>query len=211
MKKNLSAPLRLRVSALRPDDFAGLILAGGEGTRWGGPKAWALLPDGGSFLEACEMTLREAGASPIVATVPPGTDDPRIDGLEAIALPEPGMDMFGSLRAGLGRLLETPSWQTVAVLPVDHPLVRPETVTELAALAGPAAIPSFNGKHGHPVCLARTVAESIARGDVAGPTLREVLRVVGALSAPVDDPGIVANCNTPAALAAALSAANSEF
>ena len=204
MKKILSAPPRLRASALKPENFAGLILAGGEGTRWGGPKAWALLPNGESFLDACAMTLREAGASPIVATLPPGTEDPRTDGLDVLALPEPGMDMFGSLRAGLGRLVETPSWRVVAVLPVDHPLVRPETVTELAAAAGPAAIPSFNGKHGHPICLARTVAESVARGDVAGPTLREVLRAVGAVSLPVDDPGVVANCNTPAALASAL-------
>jgi len=211
MKKNLSAPLRLRASALRTGHLGGLILAGGEGARWGGPKAWALLPDGGSFLEACEMTLREAGASPIVATLPPETEDPRLDGLEAIVLPEPGMDMFGSLRAGLGQLLETPSWQTVAVLPVDHPLVRTETVVELAAAAGPAAIPSFNGKHGHPICVDREVASAIFCGELAGPTLREVLRVVNALSVPVDDPGVVANCNTPETLAAALIAANTDF
>ena len=211
MKKTLSAPPRLRVSALKPDGLAGLILAGGEGTRWGGPKAWALLPDGGSFLAACGMTLREAGASPIVATLPPATEDPRIDGLEVIALPEPGMDMFGSLRTGLGHLLESRSWRVVAVLPVDHPLVRPETIIKLAAVAGPAAIPSFNGKHGHPICLSRMVAESVTRGDVAGPTLREVLHAVKALSVPVDDPGVVANCNTPAALSEALKAANSEF
>ena len=204
MKKNPSAPLRLCASALKPGHLAGLILAGGEGTRWGGPKAWALLPNGESFLDACAMTLREAEASPIVATLPPGAEDPQIDGLDVLVLPESGMDMFGSLRAGLDRLVEAPTWQVVAVLPVDHPLVRPETVTELAAAAGPAAIPSFNGKHGHPICLARTVAESVARGDVAGPTLREVLRAVGAVSLPVDDPGVVANCNTPEALADAL-------
>jgi CTP:molybdopterin cytidylyltransferase MocA len=207
MKRNPSASPRLCASALKPDHLAGLILAGGEGTRWGGPKAWAQLPGGGSFLDACEMTLREAGASPIVATLPPGTEVPRIDGLDVLALPEPGMDMFGSLRAGLDRLVEAPTWRVVAVLPVDHPLVRPETITELAAAAGPAAIPSFNGKHGHPICLARTVAESVARGDVAGPTLREVLRAVEALSVPVGDPGVIANCNTPEALSAALGAA----
>ena len=211
MKKNFSAPLRLRASALKPDELAGLILAGGEGTRWGGPKAWARLPDGGSFLDACGVTLREAGASPVVATLPPATEDPRIDGLDVLALPKPGMDMFGSLRVGLGRLVDTPSWRVVAVLPVDHPLVRPETITMMAAVVGPAAIPSFNGKHGHPICLSRMVAESVARGDVAGPTLRDVLRAVKALSVPVDDPGVVANCNTPAALSEALKAAKSEF
>jgi len=206
MKKHLSAPPRLCVSALNPDHLAGLILAGGEGTRWGGPKAWARLPGGGSFLDACEMTLREAGASPIVATLPPGTKDPRTEGLDVLALPEPGMDMFGSLRTGLARLVENPSWRVVAVLPVDHPLVRPETITELAVVAGPAAIPSFNGKHGHPICLDREVASAIVRGELAGPTLREVLHAVGTVSVPVDDPGVITNCNTPETLAAALRA-----
>ena len=199
MKKNLSAPQRLSASALRTGHLVGLILAGGEGARWGGPKAWALLPNGGSFLNACGMTLREAGASPIVATLPPQAEDPQIDGLDVLALSKPGMDMFGSLRAGLGRLVETPSWRVVAVLPVDHPLVRPETVVELAAVAGSSTIPSFNGKHGHPVCLDREVASAIVCGELAGPTLRDVLHAVKTLSVPVDDPGVVANCNTPAA------------
>ena len=189
--------------------LAGLILAGGEGKRWGGPKAFARLDDGRTFLEVCAATLIGAGASPVVATLPPRTEAPRIDGLEVIALPEPGMDMFGSLRSGLGRLVETPSWRAVAVLPVDHPLVRPGTVTELAAVAGPAAIPSFNGKHGHPICVDREVASAIVRGELAGPTLREVLRAVGAASVPVDDPGVIANCNTPEALSAALRVAKS--
>ena len=73
MKNDLSAPLRLRASALKTEQFAGLILAGGEGKRWGGPKAWATLPDGKTFLEACFGALRESGGNPIVATLPLAT------------------------------------------------------------------------------------------------------------------------------------------
>ena len=67
--------------------FAGLILAGGEGKRWGAPKAFARLPDGRTFLEACFRVLREAGAGPIVATLPPGVGDPGLEGLSAVVLP----------------------------------------------------------------------------------------------------------------------------
>jgi CTP:molybdopterin cytidylyltransferase MocA len=169
------------------------------------------LDDGRTFLEACAATLIEAGASPVVATLPPGTDDPRIDGLEVIALPEPGMDMFGSLRTGFACLIENTNWQLVAVLPVDHPLVHEETVRELVAFVSPAVIPSCNGKHGHPVCLDRSVVERIVSGELAGPTLRDVLRSVDAVDVPVDDIGVISNCNTPAALSAALRAANSEL
>jgi CTP:molybdopterin cytidylyltransferase MocA len=172
MKNNSSAPLRLRASALKSEPFAGLILAGGEGKRWGGPKAFATLDDGRTFLEACAATLVGAGASPVVATLPPGTEDPQIDGLDVLALPKPGMDMFGSLQAGLARLVEAAEWQKVAVLPVDHPLVHETTANVLAASDGRAVIPSYYGKHGHPICIDREVASAIVRREIPGPTLR---------------------------------------
>ena len=188
------------------EHFAGLILGGGEGRRFGQPKAFAKLDDGRTFLEACLGILREAGVGPIVATLPPGTDDPGYDGLMAVALPTPGLDMFASIKIGLGRLMVFSEWESAALLPVDHPLVSANAVTALLNTTVPAAIPSFRGKHGHPVCLARSEAEKIVGGVLPGPTLREVLREVGAVDVEVDDPGIVSNCNTPEALRAALRA-----
>ena len=184
--------------------FAGLILGGGEGTRWGGPKAWASLPNGKSFLESCLGVLRAAGASPIVATLPPGTNDPGLDGLATLALPSRGLDMFDSLVIGLGCLVEHSKWRVVTILPVDHPLVSPRTVRALSRTNARAAIPSFNGKHGHPVCMARSVAENIVNGSITGPTLREVLREVNSSDVLVADPGVIGNCNTPESLARAL-------
>ena len=189
---------------MRNSKLSGLILAGGEGRRFGQPKAFATLEDSRTFLEACAATMIGAGASPVVATLPPGTENPRIDGLEIIALPGPGMDMFASLVTGLGGLIENPDWGAVAVLPVDHPLVSASAVTALATATARAAIPSFNGKHGHPICIEREVASAIVSGEFPGPTLREVLREVGAVDVEVDDPGVIANCNTPDALREAL-------
>jgi CTP:molybdopterin cytidylyltransferase MocA len=112
--------------------------------------------------------------------------------------------MFRSMMVGLGRLIEYPEWTAVAILPVDHPLVRPQTVVALSNATASAAIPSFDGKHGHPICMRRSVVELIIDGTLTGPTLREVLKSVNAVDLPVDDPGIMANCNTPEALARAL-------
>jgi len=203
--KNLcvSASLRLCVNC---DGLAGLVLAGGEGSRFGGPKAWALLPDGRTFLEACAVSLRGGGADPVVATLPPGSDDPQIEGLEVVPLPEPGLDMFASLQIGLQRLMGEGGWTRVALLPVDHPLVQPATIAALARSESSAAIPSHNGKHGHPVVIDRTTAEMIASGEMQGPTLREVLKKIGAVDVEVNDSGAIANCNTPGALAQALAA-----
>ena len=185
--------------------IVGLILAGGEGRRWGGPKAWAKLPDGRTFIESCYETLRDAGCHPVVATLPPGTEDPAIDGLTALPLPTSGLDMFASLSIGLGRLIESDDWQIAAVLPVDHPLVRSESVVALSRANADAAIPSYHGKHGHPICLARSVVRSIVDGELDGPTLREVLRSVDSVDVPVEDIGVISNCNTPEALRKALN------
>jgi len=186
--------------------FAGVILAGGRGERYGGPKALARLPDGRTFLAACADSFAAAGAEAIVATLPPGAAVPTDRRVAAVALPSAGLAMFDSLRLALRRALEHAGWTTVVVLPVDHPLVAPQTIRALGVLTAAAAIPSWRGKHGHPVMLSRSLAEGIASGALAGPTLREVLHGAGAVDVPIEDTGIRANCNTPEALAAALEA-----
>jgi molybdenum cofactor cytidylyltransferase len=112
--------------------------------------------------------------------------------------------MFASLSIALGRLIESDDWQVAAILPVDHPLVRSETVGVLARAKSDAAIPSYSGKHGHPICMARSVVQSIVEGVLAGPTLRDVLRSVESVDVPVEDVGVISNCNTPEALRHAL-------
>ena len=186
------------------ETFAGLILAGGAGARFGGPKAFARLPDRRTFLEACRDVLTAAGARPVAATLPPGSTVEEIGGLRPLPLPEAGLDMLASLRWGLRHMISGRVWPMVVVLPVDHPLVAPDSVKALVVADGAAAVPVHRGKHGHPVCLAREVAERIAREELTGETLRDILRVVGAVDVPVDDPGTVANCNTPDALRLAL-------
>ncbi len=193
------------LSSAEQASFAGLVLAGGEGRRFGCAKAWASLPDGRTFLEACRELLDGAGADPIVATLPPAALGPLPEGIAVTRLPERDLDMFTSTQIGLERLLEDITWRAVVVLPVDHPLISSTTVQLLIAAGPPAAIPSLAGRHGHPVCLWREVAMEVVSGELAGPTLREVLTAVGARSVPVDDPGIRANCNSPEALAEALA------
>jgi CTP:molybdopterin cytidylyltransferase MocA len=180
--------------------FAGLILAGGEGRRFGEPKAFARLPDGRTFLEACCEAMAAAGARPVAATLPPRHAGHELPGLRQIALPGPGLDMLGSLRWGLRHLISEPSWDAVVVLPVDHPLVGPAAIRELAAVEAAAGLPTYLGKHGHPIVLAREPAGRVARDEIVGATLRDILAAVGWVEVAVGDPGVVANCNTPEAL-----------
>lgn len=189
--------------------FAGLILAGGEGRRFGGPKAFARLPDRRTFLEACCETLVDAGARPVAATLPPGTVADGIPGFRPMPLPGHGLDMLGSLRWGLRHLISDSEWTAVIMLPVDHPLVSLDSIVRLAEVEAPVVIPTFAGKHGHPIRLDREIAENIAREKISGATVREVLGAIGAVDVEVDDPGVVANCNTPKALRDAIDLVNS--
>jgi CTP:molybdopterin cytidylyltransferase MocA len=181
--------------------FAGLILAGGEGTRWGGPKAWARLPDGQTFLDACSQMLITAGATPVMVTLPPGRLLGEVPaGAEQRQLPAPGLDMLASIRIGLEELLGERSWEAVVVLPVDHPLVAATTPRVLVAAGPPAAIPTLNGRHGHPVCLWRQLAARVVSDHHQVENLRQVLKAAPARDVAVIDPGVRANCNTPEAL-----------
>jgi CTP:molybdopterin cytidylyltransferase MocA len=180
--------------------FAGLILAGGVGRRFGAPKAFARLPDGRTFLEACCEALTAARARPVAATLPPRDTGHEIPGLRQIPLPEPGLDMLASLRWGLRHLISETAWHAVVVLPVDHPLVGAAAIRELAAVDAAVVVPCYRGKRGHPIVLGREVAARLARGELAGATVRDVLKPLGAVDVAVDDPGVVANCNTPEAL-----------
>jgi len=184
---------------------AGLILAAGAGTRYGKPKANALLPDGRAFLAACAQTLHTAGIDPIAATV--RREPPALPPLNVllVELPDPDVDMFGSIQFGLLALTQRTGWDRVIILPVDHPLVTAATIRALAATPKPAAIATWNGRHGHPICVSRNIAEDIALRRHTGPTLREVLKDAEACDVPVDDPGIRSNCNTPKALREAWS------
>jgi molybdenum cofactor cytidylyltransferase len=181
----------------------GIILAGGRGERFGGAKAFAELPDGRTFLAACRDTLAAAGCAPIVATLPCDRPLPELEGVSVVALPRSDLAMFDSLTIALATALGHASWERAIVLPVDHPLVHAGTVRALGSIDAPAAIPVYSGKRGHPIAIARSIAAAVATGEYSGPTLREVLHAVGVVDVPVADAAVGANCNTPAALAAA--------
>jgi len=179
---------------------AGLILAGGLGRRFGGAKAFAHLPDGRTFLQACTEVMLSGGLTPLVATLPPTLNGPIPPSLLPLPLRQPDLDMFASLTHGLHHLVKDPSWHRLILLPVDHPLIDASTIKKLATQDSPAAIPTLDGRHGHPIMISRSIAEAIAEKHLPGPTLRDVLRAAPAHDVPVHDRGIRANCNTPGTL-----------
>ncbi len=191
---------------------AGVVPAAGSSLRMGRPKA--LLDAGGrSFVAAVVGSLVGGGCDPVVVVTGVGQHDVRrrAEAAGAVVLqnPAPGEGPITSLRLALAAL--GTAVDGVALLPVDHPAVRPETVADLLAAfiaAGtPLLLPTLNGRRGHPTFFHRRLfaelldprleggARAVVHRHLEEATLMEVL-----------DLGILADIDTPEAYRAAFGA-----
>jgi CTP:molybdopterin cytidylyltransferase MocA len=153
---------------------AGLVLAAGEGRRFGGPKAVAMLA-GERLVDRAVRTLTEGGCSPVV--VVSGAVDLEVAGARVVANPLWRSGMGSSLRAGLVDLAAAgdrgaADIEATIVLLVDTPWVSAEAVRRLVdqGSGASAAIATYDGRRGHPVLLSAPVWPAVAElalGDTA--------------------------------------------
>jgi len=129
------------------------LLAAGEGSRFGRPKALVEL-DGQTLAERGVNTLLVGGADPIFVVT--GAAPVELDGIHTIYNQHWRTGMGSSLRAALRAL--PPGVDAVVVALADQPLVGAEAVARLIAAyrAGAAvAVAAYEGKPRNPVLLAR--------------------------------------------------------
>jgi len=154
---------------------AGILLAAGEGSRLGRPKALVEL-GGQTLAERGVALLRAGGADPVLVVT--GAAAVEIDGARAVHNPDWRSGMGSSLAAGLRALDETGPGAAVIAL-ADQPLVGAEAVRRLIAAyqAGASvAVAAYAGKPRNPVLIARehwAAVTELAAGDTgARPFLR---------------------------------------
>jgi nicotine blue oxidoreductase len=160
-------------------ETAGLVLAAGEGRRYGMPKA--LVPyEGRLLVQRAADTLRDAGVRHHVVVL--GAQADRVceaaPDLPATVLnPDWPSGMGSSLRAGLRALAGTPA-VAVVVLLVDMPGVTPEAVRRVAAHAAPDALAmgGYGDRRGHPVLLGRDHWAGVAAAATGDRGARDYLR-----------------------------------
>lgn len=182
-----------------------VVVGAGAGTRFGEPKATALLPDGRRFLDAVGATALAAGCDPVIAVLPPGVEAP--PGVQVVVNPRADSEQIASVRLGLARLSNTPCVGAL-LWPVDHPFV--DLLSVLAVIDGArrtgAAIvlPQFGERRGHPAYFARdtwrellTVADGGARAVIA----QRAGSAGAVVHVPVDDRGVLRDIDTRADLA----------
>ena len=112
--------------------------------------------------------------------------------------PDYAEGMAASLRAGIAAV--PPEWSAILVTLGDMPLIRPATLAALAA-AQDVVIPRYNGQRGNPVRWPRASFAALATltGDTGA---RSILERHHVEFLDFDDPGILADVDTPADLAA---------
>lgn len=134
------------------------VLAAGLGTRFGEPKAEAMLPSGERFLDAVVRVATEGDLSPVVAVVAPSVKVP--SPAIAVTNAHPASEQAASLRLALARLANDRA-EAVLMWPVDHPFVLLGTVLALVdaykRTRAPIVLPLHRGRRGHPVLFSRSV------------------------------------------------------
>ncbi|MDF9756439.1 molybdenum cofactor cytidylyltransferase [Pseudomonas sp. TE6288] len=181
-----------------------LVLAAGQGARFGADKRRALMADGRSLLQhSVERALATFDEVRVVLRAGEDTD---ALGLPAacriVPSPDAGMGMGHSLAAGAASLRDCDA-QAVAIVLGDMPWILPHTYRRLVEAADPAAIvvPRYQGQNGHPVLFGRDCWPALAElsGDEGARSVLQRHRD-RVLVLDVDDSGVSRDVDTPAAL-----------
>src|SRR5687767_9303185 len=186
----------------------GVILAAGDSTRMGSPKALLLTRDGRPFVAAIAETFAAAGITEIVVVT--GRDHERITAAlaherlpappEVVRNLDPSRGQLSSLLLGIDSL---PAAAPAAVVTlVDVPLMTAETVrlviSEWRRTGAPIVRPAIGERHGHPVVFDRRLFQELRQAplDVGA---KAVVRAHSAeiVNVPVTDTGCLVDVDTP--------------
>jgi molybdenum cofactor cytidylyltransferase len=187
--------------------LTGIILAAGNSTRMGAPKALLQTPDGQLFVSRIVRTWHGAGVHDVVVVT--GGDHAAIaaaiarDGIVPPPLivqnPDPSRGQLSSLLVGLDATAES---QGVLMTLVDSPLATLATVSAVIdqwrRSHAPIVRPAIGDTHGHPVLFDRTVFDELRRAPAtvgAKAVVRAHEREI--VNVQVSDEGCVVDFDTP--------------
>jgi molybdenum cofactor cytidylyltransferase len=184
-------------TSIRGVPIACAVLAAGQGTRFGEPKAQAKLPSGQRFLDAVVRLATESDLSPVLAVVQRGVEVPAP--ARAVINPNPRSEQAASLRLALAGLANDPA-EAVVVWPVDHPFVHVVSVLALMdafkRTRAPIVLPVYEGRRGHPVLFARTVWLELMTTATGGARTVVHAHAADVVEVPVPDEGVTRDIDT---------------
>jgi molybdenum cofactor cytidylyltransferase len=187
-----------------PFRVAAVVLAAGESSRMGRDKA-TLGYCGSTFLETILRTLGAAGVERVAVVLGHHAEEIRqtvnLGATEVVINHDYRRGQTSSLQAGI-KALERPELEAVVVCLVDHPAVSAQTLRRLVDCfcksRAPVVIPTYQGRRGHPVVMARELFEEL---DSLGPGVggNTVVRKYQSATqfVEVDDRGVLLDIDDP--------------
>ncbi len=181
----------------------GIILAAGESSRMGSPKALLKIEEK-TFADIIEEKLRRAGVSASCIVLGCGAAEIEkslnADRLNIIINPQWKKGQLSSLKAAVKKIPADASGALVCL--IDHPMVKLSTIGKMICLfkkENPhGVIPVFRDRGGHPVVFSKGVFGALIRAP-----LNEGARAVtknnrfNFLRVEVDDPYVIQDIDTP--------------
>jgi molybdenum cofactor cytidylyltransferase len=191
--------------------LAAVILAAGESSRMGSPKA-LLKYQGGPFLEHLIQVTRhpKVGLTRVVlgANAEEICSELRLDPTTVVVNTNWSQGQLSSIHAAL-RSLPAGVTDGILLCLVDHPLISASLVGELIesfyASGKLIVLPTYSGKRGHPAIFSSTLyAELLAAPLDTGARAVVWAHSTEVLEIPTGEEGVVLNLNDPDALQRAL-------
>jgi CTP:molybdopterin cytidylyltransferase MocA len=187
-----------------------IILAAGESTRMGRPKALLDDPEGRPFVARLVRTFVEAGIQDLIvvtgrhhAVVAEALTADRLPVHPTLVNnPDPSRGQLSSLLVGLDTAV-TGGADGILVTLVDVPMVRASTIRAVVdtwtSSHAPIVRPAIGDRHGHPVLFDKAVFDELRRTPLAEGAKSVVrARAAAVVDVRVDDEGCLVDVDTPA-------------
>lgn len=174
---------------MQTNNYKVLILAGGQGKRYGSPKALARYK-GETFLDIILSKCLSLGLETYAVLNPQIHALLPEDRRFITILGDSDKDMYDSIFKGLHQIQE---FSKLIIWPVDHPFVSLDSLKGLmdSQAEDMVVVPSFSGNLGHPIILPYKAISYLQQCH----SLKELTQQVGRVIVEVDDSGILYNIN----------------
>ncbi|WOQ69776.1 nucleotidyltransferase family protein [Microbacterium limosum] len=180
--------------AQHPHAIAGVVLAAGAGSRFGGPKALARDSDGEAWIALAVEVLREGGCAPVVVTLGASADHAQAlvpANAEPVRVEAWTRGLSASVAAGLDAAAAH-EVDAVVVMPVDTPDAAASAVRRVIAAAGPRprralVQATYARRPGHPVLIGADHVRPLIAALEGDRGARDYLRANGAVALECED------------------------
>ena len=142
---------------------AGLVLAAGEGKRFGGPKA-PYVHKGERLIDRAVNVLTEAGCDPVFVVLGAWIGD--VPDATILENQNWSTGMGSSLQVGLKHLNSESGIDEVVVSLVDLPGLTSEAVSRIINTPGEIVVAAYYAKRGHPVKFASSTWPELIKSAI---------------------------------------------